>query len=247
MESLKNIILQKIKNKEISKKPRWFFAVKNSAFWVFWGVSVVIGSVSFAVIVFLVSDYDWDVYQKLNMSLPQHIITSLPYIWIALLGICLFLAYREFKNTKSGYRFAPYLIAGGSVFVGIIIGSAAYASGLGEKIDTVMSDSIPPYRQMVRTKMDLWKKPERGLIAGRIGTPIEDKIFEFTDLENARWRLDATRATWRFPTPLAPGMTVRIIGEEESPGMFRAKEIRPWKKTFSMEGMKESFPSPRNR
>lgn len=247
MESIKEKILEKIKNKEIAKKPRWFFAIKNSIFWMFWAASVVIGSISFAVIIFLIDDYDWDIYPQLNTSLEEHVLKSLPYIWIVLLGICVWLAYREFKNTKSGYRFMPYFIIGGSVCVSIVLGSAAYAFGIGEWMDEFTSKVIPPYRTVMRTKFDIWRRPDIGLIAGRIGNQIDDDVFEFVDLQQNRWRIDITDALWRAPVPLMPGMQVRIIGELGAPGMFRVNEIRPWRKMNPMEGAKEFIPVPRNR
>lgn len=254
MKSIREKIIQKIRNNEVKKKPRWIFVAKNYFFWVFCILSIIIGAIAFATSIFLIYDYDWDIYTRLRITSIEHILGSLPYLWVIILGIFTWLAYREFKNTKSGYRFMPYAIVGGSIIMSLMLGSGAYALGIGEVVDAVISKNIPPYRAIMRTKSDVWRRPDVGLIAGRVGVEIEEDVFEFIDLDDKRWNINITRMIHRGPIPLSQGTEIRIVGKKIASSTFQVDEIRPWHRNPMMGAwnkqrlpMKDFGPMNRNR
>lgn len=230
--NIREKILQKIKNREIEKKPKWFFVAKNSAFWALCGASLVIGAAGWSVILSMVKDNDWDIYERTQNTFAEHVFASIPYVWIAVVGVFLWIAYREFSQTRSGYRRMPYLIVGASVVGSMILGSAAFAIGGGDLLSDFFEENVPSYESFVYTRRDIWKNPDRGLIAGTVERVAEfGDVFTLRDLAQRTWEVNADGVTFRGPiVPVRTGMRIKIIGTKVSPNEFRALEIRPWRK-----------------
>lgn len=232
----KEKILQKIKNREIEKKPKWFFVAKNSFFWALCGVSLVIGAAAFSIILSMIKDNDWDIYERTQNTFVEHVFMSIPYVWIAIVGISLWMAYREFSQTRKGYRMMPYVIVGASVVGSIILGSVVFAIGGGDFLSDFFEENVPRYESLVYTKRDIWRNPDRGLIAGTVeyATESGDK-FILRDLAGHAWEINATDVIFRGPIVLIEeGMKVKIVGTKVSSEKFRASEIRPWRKDPSI-------------
>jgi hypothetical protein len=234
MAEIKDKVLEKIKENKIEPKPRWQILLKNDVIWSVFGFAVLIGAISFCVILDTISDNDWDIYRYATDSPLQRIILSLPFFWFGFLLIFWILAFYYYKQTKSGYRFSSLRILGLSIIASIFLGATFnFFFGLGEKVEVTLAERIPFY-DIVNShcnNKEVWMQPEKGLLAGSIVSITVPESFYLEDFNGASWRVDEGKNIFiKTKSPLTDNEEIKIIGEEESAGVFRALEIRIWKK-----------------
>jgi hypothetical protein len=234
MEKLSNKILQKIKEEKIEPKPRWQFLLKNYAFWAAFGVSVIIGGLAFCVVLGILVDNDWDIYRLAAENPGKKIFLSLPFLWILALVLFLAAAFYYCKRTKCGYRYEVYSIIGLSILGSVILGSIFHFSfGMGREMEALVAEKVPYYQKFYSPCNDriLWLQPEKGLLAGEIIKISSPNSFDLKDFNDSFWVVKKDEDTFVLENePLFEEEEVRIIGKQEEEKVFRAKEIRPWKK-----------------
>ena len=221
-------ILNKIKEEKIKPISRWKFIAKDCFVWSGLGLSILIGSLSVSVIIFLLTDNDWDIYKNLEKSFGEYIILSFPYLWIVVLGAFLGISYLNYKHTKKGYRHNPLLITSLGILASIILGSIFFYSGLGLKIDRIFSNNFSHYETMLHYRKNFWMNPERGLLAGRIISVNSSDEFQVRDLRREDWKIEGEGIIWRGDAVPQEGRVVKIIGNKKEGNIFIAKEVRPW-------------------
>ncbi len=221
-------ILAAIKEREIKPIPRWAFLLKDSFFW---GVSIItllVGGCAFAVIIFSFKTNDWDLYARASGSLLGFFLATLPYFWIIIFSVFLFVAYYNFRHSKSGYRYNFLAVIGVSLAVSLLLGGALSATDFGQKLEKVCGERLLLYRQLNSNRETIWFQPEQGLLAGEIIDILEDGVFSLTDFDDKTWQILANNARKRGLLEIKQGSVVKIIGNQEDDNNFRAIEIRPW-------------------
>lgn len=236
-------VLCKIKEEKIEPKPRWQFLLKNYSIWTAFGISVGIGAVAFCVVLDVLMDNDWDVYQYAIENPMEKIFLSLPFLWILALALFLGIAYYNCKNTKCGYKYETYYIVGLSILGSIILGSIFhYNFGMGEKMEALVAENLPFYRKIYTrcNSRDVWLQPDKGLLGGEIVKISVPTSFDLEDFNGVSWIVkEEKNMLVRGNEPLFEKEEVRIIGEREDDHIFRAVEIRPWKKKCPVPKEKE--------
>lgn len=228
-------VLEKIKEEKIEPHPRWQLLLKDYFIWSAFVVSVVIGAIAFCVILDIFTDNDWDVYRYAIENPMEKIFLSFPFFWIIALVLFLGLAYYNYKNTKGGYKYETYYIVGLSIVGSVILGAIFhYYFGMGEKMEALVAENLPFYKRIYSrcNNREIWLQPEKGLLGGeiiRISTP---SSFDLEDFSGMPWVVKKEKNVLiRGNSPLFEKEEVRIIGEKEEDSIFRAVEIRPWKKS----------------
>jgi fumarate reductase subunit D len=231
MKKLCDRVLEKIKEENISPRPQWAFLVKDCFIWSAFVVSVIVGSLAFCVVLAVSLNNDWDIYERLGRTPFQHIIFSLPYLWIILLILFFWLAYFNYKHTKHGYRYHTFTVLGLSVISSIVLGSIFHTTGIGTRIDRFLDQSYSQFKMLncCQIHEDVWNQPERGLLGGKIKEVIDQKDFRLEDFSGIVWIVREDDGTIEFePVRVVKGEEVKIIGKKEDENVFWAKEIRPW-------------------
>ena len=227
-------VLEKIKEEKIEPKPRWQFLLKNCFVWAAFAVSVGIGAVAFCVVLDVLTDNDWDVYQYAIENPMEKIFLSFPFLWIIALILFLGIAYYNCKNTKCGYKYETYYIVGLSILGSVILGSIFhFYFGMGEKMEALVAENLPYYRKIYSrcNNREVWLQPEKGLLGGKIIRISAPTSFDLEDFNGVFWLVKKEKGVLiRGNSPLFEQEDVRIIGEREEEKIFRAVEIRPWKK-----------------
>lgn len=168
MKNISNEVLKKIKDSNIKPKPRWYFLTKNYFIWSIFGISIILGSFAFSMVLFIIKQLDWDIYQYIGDSFLKTVFISLPYLWLIFLILFTGVAYYNFIHTKRGYRFKFISILLISLTVSIILGTGLYFNGFSERLENVFSEKTPYYNRLVYTYKKQWMQPKRGLLAGTI-------------------------------------------------------------------------------
>lgn len=220
-------IIKAIKEKKLTPRPRWRFLLKNYLIWSGGILSLLAGSLAFAMIVFMTRNNDWRMYAPISGSLLKFIILTLPYFWLLFLFVFIMVAYFNLKHTKKGYRHSLISIIIGSLILSMLIGGGLYAAGLGQKVDDVLSQRAPFYEKFINKRMGLWFNPDRGLLAGVIVDKISDSEFKLLDMKRKEWLVLTDKATTVPGMILETGKPVRLMGQCLDENSFEALRIMP--------------------
>jgi len=231
MKNISNEVLKKIKDNNIKPKPRWYFITKNYFIWSIFGISIILGSFAFSMVLFIIKQLDWDIYHYIGDSFLKTVFISLPYLWLIFLILFTGVAYYNFIHTKRGYRFKFISILLISLIISIILGTGLYFNGFSERLENVFLEKIPYYNRLVYSCEEQWMQPKRGLLAGtiiEIGLP--ENNFMLMDLNNNHWKIEASKVIWKGKIAPATGLKIKLIGKLIDANNFKAMEIRPWQK-----------------
>lgn len=228
MSDLSNKTLKEIQEKKIQPKAKWHFLLKNWVIWALFVVSIILGSLSFAVTLFLIMDHDWQLYHYLHQSALSYIAVSLPYGWIIFLAIFILIAYYNFNHTEGGYRYRAYVIVGVSILISVGLGVGGHYLGMGYAVDRAFYSHSLPYQKIVPHRVDRWQMPELGLLAGEIfAIRNQDNIFIIT-FNGQEWLAAIGQAEMIVPFEIGIGQRVKMIGQQIGNFYFRADLIGPW-------------------
>lgn len=226
MTTISEQILKKIKDAEIKPQPRWKFLVKNWLTWFMFLSALLVGALSFAVMLDVIVRHDWDIYFYLHKTFLQYLLLSLPYVWIILLVLFFGVAYYDFIHIRGWYRHRVYLVVIASVFMSVGCGLVFFFAGFGKAIDRALTKKVPAYGLVRVNKEQLWNHPDEGLLEGEIvDIKYDQSEFVLQDSSGKKW--DVRDADTKLNAKnIDKGESVEIIGKKEGADKFSAKEIR---------------------
>lgn len=220
-KDISQIVLEKIKESGIKPISRKVFNFKRVLFWSLAGFSVVIGIVSFSVVLSILFNNDWYLYNKLG---PSFILKSLPYFWFLFLLIFTVLGEFYYRKTFLGYRHRMTTIIGVYIILTVLFGSVLYIFGIGETVEKSLLENVPIYHVVIFDRDELWTHPEFGLLSGNI-IEINGNTIKIVDLNNNIWVIDAG-STSINQAQLKIGDSIKVIGEDnDTDDVFTANEI----------------------
>ena len=224
-------ILETIKNDHIAPVPRWHFLVRSCVFWALFGFSVILGSLAFSVMVHIANSIDMDMLSHLQGNLFVSTVMLLPYFWAVFLFLFALVSYYNWKHTKHGYRIKRRWIFLGSIVLSMFLGSAFYFIGLGRGVDSIMIKAMPMYNASKhRARLEIWQQPEKGLIIGRIlDVNVEGNNLIIQDGKGNSWNVGndvKNKTKEKIHEIVKKGAIVKIVGNENGPKGFIAKDIR---------------------
>lgn len=240
-DNLSNDVLKTIKDQKIKPTPKWQFLLKDYVIWGAGVVSVLVGAFAFAVVLYMVVNNDWDIYQYATNSLLGYIFSTLPYYWLLFLSIFIVIAYFNIRHTKKGYKYGLNMIIIISIGASIILGTVFYGLGLGQAIDNEFSKRVPIYKKFTQRNPQMWHKPGRGVIAGVVVWIGDEYNFKLKGLKGATWLVDSSSAWQESEQGVAVGDKIIVIGSEIIDNELKAKKILPWDRDKM-----EMMPSPMN-
>lgn len=225
-EKAKNI-LEKIQKGKIKPRAKYFFVIRDLLVWGLFGLATIVGALAVSVIIFILTDNDWDVYRHLQKSFWGYLFVSLPYFWFLILLALVGAAYWNYKHTRKGYLLNPYILFLSSFLASLLLGWALFVGGAGEKLDRFFGEKINYYSGAEAHKIEIWSNPKNGLLAGRI-VEVQESHFFLDDFDSQKWKVIEEDTAWKRGVKKEIGEAVKIIGNLEEDKIFRAQEIRPW-------------------
>jgi len=225
MKNIGNKILKIIKEKHIKPKPKWEFLLKNYLIWTIFSLAIIVGSLSTAVVIFIIRNYNW--VENHEFGLLKNLIINIPYFWMIILVLFLFIAYYNFKHTKTGYRYNPYLIIIVSILISLILGSTIYATGFGETLERIFYQRLPFYQNIMHQGGRMFLDPNQGRLAGIISEIKNNKLI-VESFDGDQWTVLIDDADYFDINMLQPETRVMIMGKMIENNTFEAEMIRPW-------------------
>lgn len=227
MSDISKKTLEKIKKEHMNPRPRWIFLTRHYFFWTMFVLTTLMGSIAFGMILYIIMELDWDIYDYLGLNLTQSIFISLPYLWILILFFFLFITYYNFIHTRTGYRYRFLIIFLLSLSISALLGFAFLQYGGINALERELNQKIPVYHHLIYTCENQWMHPEKGLLTGTVLEVIaKDKRIHLQDCTGQEWEINIEQAFIRGHTSLSEGIKIKIIGQKNSETHFQAKEIR---------------------
>lgn len=220
-------LFDKIKSQKIQQKPKWYFQFKNYFFWLLFTGFILLGSLSFSVILFAIQQTDFDLLNHLSHSPLEFILGIAPLVWLVTLIVFLMIAMMGIRNSKKGYKFSLSNMIAFSISFSIVLGTLFFISGGAQYLETSFATSFSNYKSIESLKISRWSNPESGYLSGTI-INISDDELEIEDFDQKRWKIDITDARLRGNKSLETNAKMKFIGEKTGHNQFKASEIRNW-------------------
>jgi len=229
--SLPSVVLGRIEKESLSPRARWQFLAIDCVIWGAWLVTVVLGAMSVAVLLYM-GGYAWfALYEATHPNSWTFFFDILPYIWISMFVCMGILAYFNMRHTKRGYKYPLWWMVVSSVVLSVIGGIALHMLGIGYMIDTQMDKTMPNYVSLEHSEAQVWQHPAEGRLLGVFSTMDEkDELYVFTDTNTQQWSIQTIELRVADRELLSSGSTVRVLGTitDEVQGLFHACGVFPW-------------------
>jgi hypothetical protein len=210
-------VLEAIKSKKITPKPKWNFLLKSYTLWLLSAAAIAVGSVATSVVLFLVLDSNI----PKELSSAQQLVLAVPYFWVALLAAFLLIAWFNFSHTAKGYRYSAYIIILSSILVSLIFGASIYTLGGAERLESMFYTNVPIYQALMHTQGKVWIDERHGRIAG-IAQNVAANYLVLKDFKGNIWMVSYPTTT----PPFRPGSRLIIYGQDVGGKIFEAKIIQ---------------------
>lgn len=228
MNNISKSIIDKIKKSGLKPKPKWQFILWHILLWAVFVLSIILGSLAFAMILGALFSTHWDLLPYIGGGPVKGFFLVLPYIWLAALVLILFTANVLFKKTKHGYRIKPAYVVIASILISFCIGLGLYASRAHNFVERSVRENIKPYAVMQERMEKMWSAPDKGVIAGKIVEIKSDAIFMLNAVTGDLWKVNIQKGAKGFPPKV--GLSVIVLGKKIGENEFLAKGIRPWER-----------------
>lgn len=221
-------ILEKIKKDGIKPKSRWHFVLKDYVVWLMFAVSIILGAVSFSIVLHFLGINDWDAYYRINNNVLEFALRTLPYFWLAGFLLFLVVSYFYLKHTNKGYRYEFAKVASLNVALSFVCGCILYSSGAGRVFENEFAERSPLYKGIRSRQEEVWLSPERGVIIGKVIEIYDDgDYYELDDPRHVIWTVNVADAQYMRGFTVQEGFMVKVFGVAEADEYFIAQEIRP--------------------
>jgi len=205
-------LIAEIREKKIEPKPRWRFLLKNYTFYTVGVLSLLIGSLAMAVMIYLAKFNDLSIHTQIEKTFLEFLLLNLPYFWLLFLAFFIFIIYYNLKHTSKGYRYSPFLLVAVSVILSIILGVIFFFAGFGEKIDDVLGRRAPFYGHVLNRQVDFWSQPDEGRLAGIIVDSNQKGFFILLDRDLKEWKIVFSSKISYNPNLLTNHQPIRLFG-----------------------------------
>jgi len=205
-------IKEKIKEKHIKPRAKWRFLIVNYGWWLLFGLLFLITSIGFGVVLYLLKGSDWEIVRLVSSGFWGRLVLVMPRLWLGLLAITTILAVWEFRKTRKGYRYDIAIILAIVVIGSMLFGALVYSTGLGERLDTVLTDNMPLYRGRLHQQMDLWDRADQGFLIGRV-IDFDDKHIILNAPHGIEHSIDLSRIENVDDLDLQIDSVLKVAGE----------------------------------
>jgi len=227
-KKLSQTVLKTIEDQEIKPKSKLAFLLKDWVIWAVGAFAIFIGALAISVIIALIRNNDWDLYQEFGQSLPGFLLSTMPYIWIIVLGLFVLLAHYQIQHTKHGYRYPIYALVLVIVGMSSVFGVLFYQVGVGQAVNHRLNEGSSIYRQFMDKKADRWAHPEEGFLFGEVKQLVDEHHFEVLDFDGGEWNVSTLETLDESRFQIEEGIRLRILGEKIGEGQFEAERLLPW-------------------
>jgi hypothetical protein len=220
-------ILDKIKNENIQPSPQWTFTLKEMSKWSAYILLVLLGSISFSIILFAIAVNGFDMLQHFKHSKLESILVLLPILWLGTLIFFLGASIWSVMQTGRAYKYSFGKWMGLSTGISMAIGTLFFMTGGAKWLENKFETNIESYESLLEKKTAIWSQPELGTLSGEI-VSVDGDVFKMKDWKNQLWTILTPDAFIAPVLEIQQGVQVKMNGKLKSELVFKAEKIRPW-------------------
>lgn len=227
MSKLDDEVLAKIERLGLKPRPYIAFLAMRSAFWSLAALSVLIGGISVAVLIFAAFDLARTGGRGLDEMPFDDVALALPAFWGFFFAFFAMSAWFCVSRTKRGYRYRPSLVIALSAAASLLLGSALYSIEAGRIIHEYLSAQVPAYARYTTIPYAEWSRPDLGYLGGE-AMSLEGETLRLRAFDGTEWMVDIKGAAISTDgTPVEEG-DVAIRGTRTGLNSFKASTIAPF-------------------
>lgn len=225
MTELEKKVLEAIERRNLVPRPYYLFFAKRSVFWSLAVLSVILGALSVAVLLFAITDYYATGWRTLDNLPLDDLIVSIPAFWLVSMPFFMASAYYGVRHTRRGYRFrAAHLVAlclAASIGLGVLF----HFFEAGRMVNDLLAANIAAYREEAEVPFDQWSRPDEGYLGGRADELLDKTTLRLTDFQRKVWTIDISGAIVTLDNGIEDEGDIAIRGVRTGPAAFRAETI----------------------
>lgn len=224
MTELEQKILKTIAARQLTPKPAYTFLARRSVFWALAAVSIILGGISFAIVMFAVSDYfatSWRVLDNIHLN---ELLLVIPAVWLLLIGAFTASAVYGLRQTRRGYRFRPAAVTALALGLSLAIGGALHAADAGRALHEMMAANFKAYRDFTYVPFAEWSRPDEGYLGGTV-IGMENGQIHLRDFHDRIWIVDVGTARIELDESPQDEGDIAITGRRTGPDTFQAATI----------------------
>ncbi|MEK7585173.1 MAG: hypothetical protein AAB455_01480 [Patescibacteria group bacterium] len=223
-------VLERIEAEKAVPTPRFYFRARNLAMWSLAAAALIFGALACSTIIFRLHNLG-RIFPPRASQLEDFydFLTAAPLLWFATFIIFGYLAYREVRQTKRGYKYELSTLLLTMVVASGVLGAIFYNLGSGYLIDRLAADHLPFQRGVEMLQRERWFNPEHGFLMGEVAEKRE-KDFLLSDPRGNVWFVTYATTTAAGEKELVVvarrvGLLGRILNEQTR--TFEVEQIRP--------------------
>lgn len=221
-------IIEEIKKQGITPRPRWHFFLKNWLLWLSASLSVLLGGIAIALIIFTFIDHDTTARAYLDETVFEELLHTVPFFWFLALAALAGASRYAVRRTKFGYRYTTLQTTGAVLVGSAVLGVLLHLTETAERIQDFLIVRTPYYDAITYTSEDAWSHPEKGLLGGTVTAIVSPEEFELADFRGKTWLVDFEEIEGG-ESLVRDKAKIKIVGTREDASTFRAARILPWK------------------
>jgi hypothetical protein len=225
MSDLERKVLDAIERRNLKPRPAYVFFARRSVFWGLALLSVCFGGISFAVLLYALSDPLVGGFRSFDEVPFEDVLLGIPALWAVTMPLFIASAYFGLRHTRRGYRWQPALIVALSLSASLAVGGLLHGLGAGSRAHEFLKARLPYYAQLTHIPHAEWSRPDEGYLGGNADRLVDPNTLELTDFRGKRWRVDIAGARVLLDSAIEEEGDVAIRGRRTGDATFRAETI----------------------
>jgi len=218
--------IDKIKKEHLAPKPKWQFVLTEVLYWIFFGVSVLLGGVAVSFIMF-VSKFDLHPMIRQLKGIREWMI-YIPFLWIVLLFLFVVASIYYWKKTEKGYKFNVSLVIIAVMILSLVLGITLYTTKLTSRMDKQIYN-LPGFNQMAKEKGKYYIESQgENWLGGQVIEGLKDKRFYIEDFNSGRVEVSISNLPKDHLRHVIVGDRLKMMGERIDKEHFEADKVWPW-------------------
>ncbi|MEK7079891.1 MAG: hypothetical protein AAB883_00540 [Patescibacteria group bacterium] len=205
-------VLNRIMDAKTAPRSRLYFMLRNSGMWLLAFLSIVLGALAISSFIFRAVNTG----PALRPGLPPipEILLAVPFLWIICIAVFGYLAYREVRSTRRGYRYELTTLLLATILASGALGIVFYATGVGFMLDRAAAHYLPFHTDLERVQRDRWLAPREGFLVGAVRLQEDEDTYILQDPEDIEWTITfATTIPDEKLDRLEEGQRIGVEGE----------------------------------
>lgn len=225
MTELQRKILATLEERNLAPRPAYVFLAKFSVFWILATSSIILGGISFAILLFAISGYRTTGWSGFDNVPLEELLFSIPALWVVTTPLFMASAAYSLRHTRRGYRIPARTMVALSLATSLALGLVLHVFDMGRHVHELLEKNVPYYERLTHIPFAEWSRPQQGYLGGRADRLQDSSHLLLTDFHGKQWIVDISSAKIELVNSIVQEGDVAIRGNETGSNTFLAVTI----------------------